>query len=242
MLGVSEWLAEEVRHLGVDVRYSVYAEHETIIGLDPDVAVIATGGLPDLEWLEGHEHCDSVWDILGGGTKVRDSVLLYDELGDHAGASCAEVLADEGATVELAFRGHHAAQRSGYCNYPMYLKHFYEKGIVLTPDLRLEKVQKCGQQLRSTFQNELTGQAEERMTGQVVVERGTIPLDGLYEALKAGSCNNGSVDMDKLLAGRPQTSPLGHGDGYELYRVGDAVSCRDIHAAILDSRRLCKDL
>lgn len=30
-------------------------------------------------------------------------------------------------------------------------------------------------------------------------------------------------------------------DGCELFRVGDAVSCRDIHWAILDSRRLCKD-
>ena len=243
MLAVTEWLAEEVRHLGVDVRYSVYAEHETIIELKPDVVVIATGGLPDLEWLEGHEQCDSVWDILGGGTKVEESVLLYDELGDHAGASCAEVLADKGARLELAFRGHHAAQRSGYCNYPMYLKHFYEKGIVLTPDLRLEKVQRCGQQLRSTFQNELTGQAEERLTDQVVVERGTVPLDDLFEELK------GRVVQQRKRGHRQAAGwtaadffSLGHGDGYELYRVGDAVSCRDIHAAILDSRRLCKDL
>jgi NADPH-dependent 2,4-dienoyl-CoA reductase/sulfur reductase-like enzyme len=242
MLAVADWLAEEVRHLGVAIRYSVYAEHKTVIDLDPDVIVIATGGLPDLEWLEGHEHCDSVWDILGGGTKVRESVLLYDELGDHAGACCAEVLADKGARVELAFRGHHAAQRSGYCNYPMYLKHFYEKGIVLTPDRRLEKVEKSGQQLCATFQNELTGQVEERLTDQVVVERGTVPLDGLFEELRAGSCNNGSIDMDRLLAGQPQTSKGENEDGYELYRVGDAVSCRDIHSAILDSRRLCKDL
>jgi hypothetical protein len=212
------------------------------MALDPDVVVIATGGLPDLEWLEGHEHCHSVWDILSGGAKIRDSVILYDELGDHAGASCAEVLADKGAKVELAFRGHQAAQRSGYINYPVYLKHFYEKGVALTPDRRLVKVEKIGGQLRSTFENELTGQVEERMTDQVVVERGTVPLDALYEELKAGSCNNGSVDMDKLLAGQPQSSKDERGDGYELFRVGDAVSSRDIHCAILDSRRLCRDL
>ena len=240
--GVTDWLGEEVRHLGVDVRLSVYAEHDTVMDLDPDVVVIATGGLPDLEWLEGHEHCDSVWDILSGGTKVRASVLLYDELGDHAGASCAEVLADRGANVELAFRGHQAAQRSGYVNYPVYLKHFYEKGILLTPDRRLEKVEKIGRQLRSTFENELTGQVEERLSDQVVVEHGTVPLDDLFEELRAQSCNNGSVDMDRLLAGQPQTPVDERGDGYELFRVGDAVSSRDIHCAILDSRRLCKDL
>jgi len=242
LLGVTNWLGAEVHHLGVDVRLSVYAEQETVLGLDPDVVVIATGGLPDLEWLEGHAHCDSVWDILGGSAKVRETVLLYDELGSHAAASCAEVLADKGARVELAFRGHHAAQKAGYFNYPVYLKHFYEKGIVLTPDHRLVRVEQSGQQLRSTFQNELTGQVDERLTDQVVVEHGTVPLDGLYEELRAGSCNNGSVDLDRLLAGQSQTSPTERGNRYELYRVGDAVSCRDIHCAILDSLRLCRVL
>jgi pyruvate/2-oxoglutarate dehydrogenase complex dihydrolipoamide dehydrogenase (E3) component len=212
------------------------------MALDPDVVVIATGGRPDLEWLEGHEHCDSVWDILSGDSNVKKSVLLYDELGDHAGASCAEVLADKGAKVELAFRGHQAAQRSGYINYPVYLKHFYEKGVALTPDSRLVKVEQLGEQLRSTFANELTGQEEDRLTDQVVVENGTIPFDDLYEALKVHSCNNGSVDMDRLLAGQPQSSKDEREDGYELFRVGDAVSSRDIHCAILDSRRLCRDL
>ena len=113
---------------------------------------------------------------------------------------------------------------------------------MLTADRRLEKVEKRGQQLRSTLVNELTGQVEERLTDQVVVERGTVPLDDLYEVLRAGSCNNGTVNMDKLLAGQPQTSAEERGDGYELYRVGDAVSSRDIHCAILDSRRLCKDI
>ena len=240
--GVTDWLADEIQHHGVDVRLSVYADHDTVTGLNPDVVVIATGGLPDLEWLDGHEHCDSVWDILSGSKKVKETVLIYDELGDHAGASCAEVLADNDANVELVFRGHQAAQRSGYCNYPVYLKHFYEKGVVLTPDRRLEKVEQIGQQLQSTFQNELTGQTEERLTDQVVVERGTVPLDELFEELRGGSCNSGNVDMDKLLAGQPQKSPDARGDAYELFRVGDAVSSRDIHCAILDSRRLCKDL
>jgi NADPH-dependent 2,4-dienoyl-CoA reductase/sulfur reductase-like enzyme len=241
IIGVTDWLGEEVRLLDVDIRFSVYADYDTVTALDPDVVVIATGGVPDLEWLEGHEHCDSVWDILGGSVTVKESVLLYDELGDHAGASCAEVLADKAANVELAFRGHQAAQRSGYVNYPVYIKHFYEMGVVLTPDRRLEKVEKIGEQLRATFANELTGLVEERLCDQVVVERGTVPVDELFEELRAMSCNNGYTDMDRLLAGQPQTSKDERAEGYELFRVGDAVSSRDIHCAILDSRRLCKD-
>jgi NADPH-dependent 2,4-dienoyl-CoA reductase/sulfur reductase-like enzyme len=242
LLGVTNWLAAEVGHLGVDVRLSVYAERETVVGLHPDVVVIATGGLPDLEWLEGHRLCDSIWDILSGSAKVGESVLLYYELGNHAAASCAEEMADQGANVELVFRGHHAAHTAGYFNYPVYLRHLYEKGVVLTPDHRLVGVEKRGRQLCSTFVNEMSGQADERLSDQVVVEHGTVPLDDLYTELKAGSCNNGSVDMERLLAGQPQNSSSQRRNGYELYRVGDAVSCRDIHGAILDSLRLCRAL
>ena len=242
ILGVTDWLGEEVHHLGVDVRFAVYAERETIRELEPDIVVIATGGLPDLEWLEGHENCDNVWDVLSGGAQISESVLLYDGLGDHSAASCAEVLADAGAAVELAFRGHLAAQNSGYFNYPVYLKHFYEKGVVMTPDRRLIKVERADNRLRATLQNELTEQMEERLTDQVVVEHGTTPLDGLFDELKADSRNGGTLDMERLLAGQPQIAPDDSQDGFDLFRVGDAVSCRDIHCAILDSRRLCKDL
>jgi len=240
--GVTDWLAGEIKHLGVDVRFSICADGDAVTALDPDVVVIATGGLPDLGWLDGREHCDSVWDVLSGGVKVAKNVLVYDELGDHAGASCTEVLADNGASVELAFRGHHAASKSGYCNYPVYLQHFYEKGVTLTPDLRLEKVERAGTQLRSIFANELTGNIEERLSDQVVVERGTVPIDALFEELRAESSNNGAIDMEHLLAGLPQFTERLRDDGFELYKVGDAVSSRDIHCAILDSRRLCSAL
>ena len=240
--GVTGWLASEIGHLGVDVRLSTHAGREAVTQFGPDVVIIATGGLPDLEWLDGHELCDTVRDILSGSATVADKVLIYDELGDHAGASCAEALADKGADVELAFRGHHAAQASGYCNYPVYLQHFYEKGVTLTPDRRLEKVERAGTRLRSVFANELTGKIEERLSDQVVVERGTVPVDGLFEELKPGSCNNGSIDMHRLLAGSPQVADGRREQGFELYKVGDAVSSRDIHCAILDSRRLCTAL
>ena len=239
--GVTDWLAAEIGHLGVEARLSIHADRDIVTELDPDVVIVATGGLPDLEWLDGHEHCDSVRDILTGSAPVADHVLIYDELGDHAGASCAEVLADRGADVELAFRGHHAAERSGYCNYPVYLQHFYDKGVTLTPDLRLQKVERDGARLRAVFANELTGKIEARRTDQVVVERGTVPVDDLFDQLQTASCNDGAVDLDRLLAGLPQVTDDPR-DGFELYRVGDAVSSRDIHGAILDSRRLCRAL
>ena len=34
----------------------------------PDAVIVATGGVPDTDWLAGAEHCTSVWDVLIGAT------------------------------------------------------------------------------------------------------------------------------------------------------------------------------
>jgi hypothetical protein len=76
----------------------------------------------------------------------------------------------------------------------------------------------------------------------VVVEHGTVPADELYHELKAGSINGGLTDLDALAAAQPQPAFARLGEGYALFRVGDAVASRNIHAAIYDSLRLMKDL
>jgi hypothetical protein len=75
----------------------------------------------------------------------------------------------------------------------------------------------------------------------VVVEHGTLPLDDLYHELREDSTNGGEVDLEALISNRPQqlvTNPEG---AFQLFRVGDAVASRNIHAAIYDSLRLCKE-
>ena len=75
---------------------------------------------------------------------------------------------------------------------------------------------------------------------QVVVNHGTRPLDDLYFELKPLSGNQGSVDYPALLAGHAQ-SAVAAGQ-FQLFRIGDAVSARNTHAAIYDALRLVKDL
>jgi N-methyl-L-proline demethylase len=75
-----------------------------------------------------------------------------------------------------------------------------------------------------------------------VIEHGTLPADELYFELKPGSSNLGEIDLDALLAGTPQSKVNNPDGGYQLFRVGDAVASRNIHAAIYDSLRLCKEL
>jgi hypothetical protein len=52
----------------------------------------------------------------------------------------------------------------------------------------------------------------------------------------------GEVDFDALVECRAQPGPVNQAGTYQLYRVGDAWTGRDIHAALLDSNRLCRAL
>ncbi|MDP6751932.1 MAG: NADH-dependent oxidase, partial [Candidatus Poribacteria bacterium] len=61
----------------------------------------------------------------------------------------------------------------------------------------------------------------------------------LYFDLKSGSTNLGEVDQNALLAGEPQNQVNNPDGGYQLFRLGDSVASRNIHAAIYDALRLC---
>ena len=81
-----------------------------------------------------------------------------------------------------------------------------------------------------------------RKYDQVVVNYGTLPLDDLYFDLKPLSSNEGAVDYDALIAGMPQTAKRNADGTFQLFRIGDAVSARNTHAAIYDALRLVKDI
>ena len=74
------------------------------------------------------------------------------------------------------------------------------------------------------------------------MEHGTLPPSELYDALRPPSRNLGEVDHPALLAGRPQQVVRNPEGKFQLFRIGDAVASRNIHAAIYDALRLVKDL
>ena len=69
----------------------------------------------------------------------------------------------------------------------------------------------------------------------------TSPREDLYFALCPILSNLGVVDLDALVAGRPQATARNPAETFRIFRVGDAVACRNIHAVIHDSLRLCKE-
>jgi hypothetical protein len=227
----------------VRFRFNTLAEAPDVVAEQPEVVFVATGGVPNLSFLEaGADLVTTSWDILSGEVKPAETVLLFDDNGADAGLTIAEFIADAGSRLEIITPERILAPEVGGTNYPPYFKTLSARGAVITLNLRLERVARAGNKLAAVLFNDYDKSRRERLVDQVVIEHGSLPLDELYFALKPRSQNLGEVDYDALVANRPQTRMRNPDGDYWLYRIGDAVSSRNIHAAIYDALRLAKDL
>ncbi|MGR3200399.1 MAG: N-methylproline demethylase, partial [Paracoccus sp. (in: a-proteobacteria)] len=117
-----------------------------------------------------------------------------------------------------------------------WLKEFAKSRLRPEGSMRLSSVVRDGNRLCATLTNELTHETFDRVVDQVVVEMGTIPMNDLFDDLRQASGNDGVTDIHALRDLKPQPRPR---KGFELHRIGDALSSRNIHAAIYDALRLC---
>jgi len=242
LIAIVDWRLSELDKLGVEIRYDTYAEPDDVLALSPDAVIVATGGLPDTSWLDGAEHCSTVWDVLDNPSDVKDDVIVYDGMGRHQAVSCALHLAEHGKQVQFVTLDDNVGLEMEYNARVVYRKRFAQNGVCTHIDHTLIRVRPRGNQLVATFRHELTGEKMELTATQVIVEHGTLPMTELYDGLRDRSANLGITDIDSLLAGRPQLAePLRDG-AFELHRIGDAVTSRGVHAAIYDAMRLCMAL
>ncbi len=205
------------------------------------MVVVATGGRPRLPALtEGEDLVVSTWDIVGGAvTPSRGEVLLFDDHGTEDGLSCAERLVAAGSSLEIVTPDRHVGHEVTGTAYPAYLGTLYAAGVRMTPDHRLRAVRRTAERrLEVDLWNDYTRTTTQRVVDQVVVEYGTLPNDEVYLDLAAGSSNGGEVDLAAYIAGQPQGLVTNPDGTFQLFRVGDAVASRSIHAAIYDARRL----
>jgi len=243
MIGITDWLASEIETLGVDVQYNVYAEAEDVLALAPDAVIDATGGIPLLRLVNGGEDLAlSSWDALTIPKLPSGKCLIYDEVGSHAAISLAETLAAAGTQVEFMTPFRRVGNELGGQTYPQYLEELYRFGVELTPDHRLIGLAKSNNQISATVKNMFTRKEHNVTFDQVIIEQGTLPVPDLFEALKEKSSNNGVMDWDAFADGLPQGDTGSNPGSFQLFAVGDAVSCRDIHAAMFDANRIARVL
>jgi len=245
MMSIIDWRMSQCAARDVEFHFNTWAEVADITALRPDVVIVATGGMPNTELFETGQDAANVvtsWDMIAGDVKPAQSVLIYDESGDHPALQAAEIAAAAGSTVEVMTPDRTFAPDIMAMNLVPYMRALQDKDVTFTVTRRLLDVARQGNKLVATIGTDYSDYRDTKTYDQVVVNYGTLPLDVLYFDLKPLSLNGGAVDQDALVAGTKQAIIRNADGAFQLFRIGDAVSARNTHAAIYDALRLVKDL
>ncbi|QFT95370.1 putative N-methylproline demethylase (plasmid) [Roseovarius sp. THAF9] len=245
MISIIDWRMAQCAARDVVFHFNTFAEADDVTALNPDVVIVATGGLPNTELFEsGREQplVVTAWDLISGDVKPAETVLVYDESGDHPGLMAAEIAAKAGAQVEVMTPDRTFASDIMGMNLVPYMRALQDKKTTFTVARRLLDVTREGNKLTARVGTDYSDHVSEQSYEQVVVNYGTLPLDELYFELKPLSSNAGAVDYDALTEGHPQKISRNAEGGFQLFRIGDAVSARNTHAAIYDALRLMKNI
>jgi 2,4-dienoyl-CoA reductase-like NADH-dependent reductase (Old Yellow Enzyme family)/thioredoxin reductase len=243
MISIIDWRVEQCKKGNVEFQFETLAEVDDVLAQNADVVIVATGGLPHTEVLEsGNQFVESSWDIISRSIKPGQDVLVYDDAGDHAGLQAAEIIAATGAKVEIMTPDRSFAPDVMAMNLVPYMRSMQNKDTTFTVTYRLKSVAKEGDRLVASIGSDYSDVTKQRSFDQIIVNHGTIPMDDLYFELKPLSSNLGAVDQTDLIAGKAQSITRNSKGKFQLFRIGDAVSARNTHAAIYDALRLVKDI
>lgn len=239
MISIIDWRMTQCAAHDVEFQFNTWADAADVEAENPDIVIVSTGGLPHTEVLDsGNELVVSTWDIIASDVKPARDVLIYDDAGDHAALQAAEIVANSGAKVEIMTPDRSFAPDVMAMNLVPYMRSMQDKDVTFTVTYRLKDVERDGNRLNASIGSDYSDMRTERSFDQIVVNHGTRPLDDLYFDLKPNSTNGGEVDQTAFINGQPQTVKSNPEGQYQLFRIGDAVSARNTHAAIYDALRL----
>ena len=208
LLGIVEWRVAELDRLGVDVRYDTLAEAADVLALDPDVVIVATGGLPQLPELdEGAERTVTSWDVLGGDVTPTGDVLFFDDNGTHSAMSAAEMIARSGASLEIVTPERMLGIEVGGMNHVPYARAFNETDTRVTLNQRVRAVRPEAGRLCVELGSDHTAHRAVRHVDWVVADHGTAASAELYLDLRPRQLSGGlkqRVAIARAFAGDPR--------------------------------------
>ncbi|MGO9296072.1 MAG: mycofactocin system FadH/OYE family oxidoreductase 2 [Streptosporangiaceae bacterium] len=220
-LDVVRNLAAECQRCGVQIKTGTPATAQSLREQEPDAVVLATGARPQPPyWAGGHPRVIDVRDVLEGRAEPSGEVVVVDDLGFHQATSVAELLADRGCSVEIITAGMVVGQDLGITlDMETFNVRAHAKGIRQATDLVVigaagrEEGDGGGQDgVTLSLLHHPTGQPAERDCDWVVCAVHQAPEDELWQELKAAS--------------------------FEVHRVGDCVTPRRAHAAVIEGHRV----
>ena len=96
---LAAWYAEELGRLNVDTRLSCKADKATVEALNPDVVLMAEGGVPVVPDIKGASEAVLAQDVLLGNVPAKESVIVIG--GGLVGCELALHLAQNGKKVSI---------------------------------------------------------------------------------------------------------------------------------------------
>ena len=249
LMGIVEWRVAELDRLGVEVRYDVIADVDDVDG--PGTGRRhrrhrrASRSRRELE--AGDDLVATSWDVLGGDVTPAGDVLLYDDNGTHSAMSAAEMIARSGARLEIVTPERMLGIEVGGMNHVPYARAFNETDTRITLNQRVLSVRPEPHPPHGRLCVEL-GSDQQRATAACGTSMrsssiaGSPPRTGCTATSSpARGISARSTSAPCSRAGR-QTVATNPDGRYRLFRIGDAVAGRNIHAAVYDALRLLKDV
>ena len=178
--------------------------------------------------------------------QAAEDVLLYDDNGAHPGMSAAEVIADAGCAARDRLAGALLRARGRRPEPCALLPRVPARPARASPSIS-RLYARCGARATSwsrdhrlglwpALTERAAGRPGRRRARHAAARRALSRAEAGLEQWRRGRLRG----ADRA-AGRRRRRAIPTG-GYRLFRIGDAVASRNIHAAIYDALRLCKDL
>jgi NADPH-dependent 2,4-dienoyl-CoA reductase/sulfur reductase-like enzyme len=212
---IADWLEGQCAKGGVEIRLGVEATPESVLALEPDVAIVATGARPGRLAEAGSAGLDVVdaWSVLEGQPVAGRQVLVFDELGTRPGFSAAELLAERGCQVELITPLVYPGQGLDGNSWRIAYGRLIDLGVRFQPLTTLSRIGADGVVVRHVFSGR-----EQTLTGLTTVVTASLPVaeDGLHRALR-----------ERLAA---------------CFLIGDAAAPRGIYEAFYDGQKLAREI
>ena len=239
--GIIDWRVQELKRLGVSVVLNHYVESGDFETTIYDVVIVAAGGMPQPMDIDGAQFALDSWDVLTGSKRASGNVVVFDDHGGNQALDLAENLATSGASVELVTPERNVSPEVGGMVASRYFTDLTKLGVTFSVLRHLNKIEKNGDGTFTVWLGmEDETWTEQRVVNAVIVERGTAANDELYHELVPSSSNGGEVQLDDLLNGRAQHQVRNPKGTFQIFRIGDAISSRNIHTAMLDAVRICR--
>jgi hypothetical protein len=209
---MTRYLKNTLKQLGVPIQVGSRMTPETVLALQPDAVVVATGCVPVARPYPGEYGPPTVltiWDVYRKTHPVGEKVLMIDEIGNHQSLATAELLADQGRKVDLVtselFVGVGVASIGD-----LYFsrQRLLQKGVRFQTDLLFDRIDGARVSARNLYTN------------------APVAFDG-YDTIIVAADYAAEERLYHQLKGKVP----------ELHRAGDCVAPRGIEMAIYEGEK-----